>query len=246
MAFRPTFGDYLAQDLANRISSEATVAALKAFDTGRCTTGQLKLIEADGSMWVYHATSTASDSTDQMVITPTGSTGRWLRRPGAALALTFAVTFNTADAAVLFTVPAGAVFLVQRCWWDVTADFTGGTSSTIGLSSSKTAHSTKGDLQGGAAGDAAAALTTGNYQLGTIGADIAAGVILEPGNTIRFDRITSAFTAGTGNARVAGLLLSNVGVLWRRHRLLFIRLVMLLSTWHQPSSATSRLANRAA
>ena len=113
--------------------------------------------------------------------------------------LKLAVDFNTADAAVLFTVPAGHYLRVNRTWWDVQTGFSGGTSSAIGASSSNSAYSTKGDLQGGASGDLAAALVAGQKG-GTIGAKFGSNgvVVLAPGDTIRFDRIASAFTAGAG------------------------------------------------
>jgi len=100
---------------------------------------------------------------------------------------------------VLFTVPAGHYLRVSRTWWNVQSAFTGGSSSAIGASSSNAAYNTKGDLQGGASGDLLAALTAGQRP-GTIGAKFGSNgvVILAPGDTIRFDRITSAFTAGAG------------------------------------------------
>lgn len=112
------------------------------------------------------------------------------------------VTFATADAAVLFTLPTGYRAIVGRCLWEVTTAFTGGTSSAIGLSSSNASYTTKGDLLGGASGDVLAGLTTGFK--GTTGAKLATQglVVLAAGDTIRFDRITSVFTAGAGLAHV--------------------------------------------
>lgn len=105
----------------------------------------------------------------------------------------------TADAAVLYTTPSNLVLLVLPfVIWEVTESWTGGSSSAIGLSSSATGFTTKGDVHGGASGDVLATLTTG-LKRGTTGAKIATpGVILPGGSTIRFDRITSAFTAGAG------------------------------------------------
>ncbi len=109
------------------------------------------------------------------------------------------VAFGTADAAVLYTVPAGHYLRVSRTWWNVQTSFTGGSSSAIGASSSNAAYNTKGDLQGGASGDLAAAVTAGQRG-GTIGAKFGSNgvIILAPGDTIIFDRIASAFTAGAG------------------------------------------------
>lgn len=128
--------------------------------------------------------------------------------PGTVVDLAFPIAFGTADAAVLGTLPSGVELLVVRSYWEITADFTGGTASAIGLSSSQSPHNTKGDLLGGGSGDVAAGLTAG-IKAGTIGADIAAGVLLVGGSTIRFDRITSAFTAGAGYAHVVAVVLGS-------------------------------------
>lgn len=106
------------------------------------------------------------------------------------------ISKDTADGEVLFTVPAGLRLLLLVAFWHVTADFTGGASSAVGLDSSNAAYSTPGDLLGGAGGDVAAGLTAGFK--GTVGAKRV--VVLEPGDTVRFQRITSAFTAGEGFA----------------------------------------------
>jgi hypothetical protein len=75
-----------------------------------------------------------------------------------------------------------------------------------------------GSLLGGATGDVAATLTAtlgSVYAPGTIGTDwdtIAKRRCLwKPTDTIRFDRITSAFTAGAGNIIVVADLLRNPG-----------------------------------
>lgn len=123
--------------------------------------------------------------------------------------LKIAFDFTTADATVLTTIPSflnGASGLqVEELFWEVTNSFTGGTGSAIGVSSSNASYNTKGDLLGGASGDVAANLTsTGKYKGGTLGTKFASKgkVILLPGDTIRFDRITSAFTAGSGYVHV--------------------------------------------
>jgi hypothetical protein len=118
------------------------------------------------------------------------------------------IGFATADAAVLFTVPTltnGAVALqIDSLWWEITTGWTGGSSSAIGISSSNTKYATKGDLLGGATGDVAATLvSTNKYVMGTAGAKYATAVstgrvFLVAADTIRFDQITSAFTAGAG------------------------------------------------
>lgn len=133
--------------------------------------------------------------------------GVWERLPAAtAFALKLAVNFGTADAAVLFTVPTGKRMLIERTFWEVVTGFTGGSSSAIGLSSSQTAQSTKGDVLGGASGDVTATLGTAGVKGGTLGADFGTNgvIILEPGATIRFDRVTSVYTAGAGFVHVVG------------------------------------------
>jgi len=188
----------------------ATVAALKALAASDPThvDGNVVTVAADGSKWVYHSTS-ALTGDDLFVVDPTNAAGRWLREAGT-VDLKMAVAFGTADAAVLATIPAGARFLLRRGYWEIAADFTGGSSSAIGASSSGTGYTTKGDLHGGSGGDVAAALTAG-VRAGTIGADVAAGVLLIAGDTVRFDRITSVFTAGSGFLHLVGELVLNPG-----------------------------------
>lgn len=124
------------------------------------------------------------------------------------------VAFGTADAAILFTVPTGMKIEIHKAYWEPTTSFTGGSSSAIGLSSSNAAYTTKGDILGGAAGDVAAGLvSTGSAYKGVIGAKMAgptsgaAILLLVAADTIRFDRITSAFTAGAGFAHITGAML---------------------------------------
>lgn len=119
-----------------------------------------------------------------------------------AFSLQLAVDYTLADAAVLYTVPTGIRLAVGRSFWEVTTAFTGGSSSAIGISSSNSGYNTKGDLLGGASGDVLAGLTTGFK--GTIGAKSASQgvIVLIAADTIRFDRITSVFTAGVGIVHV--------------------------------------------
>jgi hypothetical protein len=116
--------------------------------------------------------------------------------------LTLTVGFANTDAQVLYTVPAGLRLSIERALWEVITPFTGGSSSAIGLSSSNASYNTKGDLLGGASGDVLAGLTAGFK--GTIGAKAATQgvIVLVAGDTIRFDRIVSAFTAGAGFAHL--------------------------------------------
>lgn len=189
------------------IATKAALAALAADHVARVHGNEL-LVDEDGSRWSFHATSVAVDASENVVLTPTAGAGRWLRVPGA-IDLSLAFTFATADGAVLFTVPVGARLMLGRGYWDVTTALTGGSSSAIGLAG-PAPHDTAGDLLGGGSGDVAATLTAG-VRLGTVGADTATGVLLKAGDTVTFERIASAFTAGAGRARFSAHLLTNVG-----------------------------------
>lgn len=111
-------------------------------------------------------------------------------------------TFSNADASTLYTIPTGLIIEIGRAYWEIGTSMTGGASSAIGISSSNASYNTKGDILGGATGDVAATLvSTGvKYKGGTLGAKFGSNgmVVLVGGDTIRFDRITSAFTAGAG------------------------------------------------
>jgi hypothetical protein len=98
--------------------------------------------------------------------------------------------------------------MIEQIMWEVTTGFTGGSSSAIGISSDATGWSTKGDLLGGAGGDVTATLGTAKKAIaGTAGA--MGGALLIPSTKIiRFDRITSAYTAGAGFVRIRGQLLA--------------------------------------
>lgn len=198
----------------------ATLAALKALDSTENVPYE-EFVVADGSVagagqrrFYWHPTSTLT-ADDLFVVAATGvTTGRYILAPGHQQDIAVAIAFGTADAAVLATLPTGAVFLLGRSYWEVTADWTGGSSSAIGLSSSAgtPVATTKGDVLGGSGGDVAATLVASVGKMpGTIGAKVAAGCLLKAAATLRFDRITSAFTAGTGFAHLVGTFLSNPG-----------------------------------
>jgi hypothetical protein len=189
-------------DPAGGVYRMRTSTTLKAVEVSSSLDG-LRVGLDDGSQWKYVAASTATDATEQLVLTPASAptAGRWCRYD-RLLDLEFAIGFATTDAQVLFTVPSGfSVRLNPGAYWDVTTAFTGGTSSAIGLSSNTAPYSTKGDILGGAAGDLAAGLTAGAKR-GNAGADFGSGgqIVLPAAATIRFDRITSVFDAGDGKA----------------------------------------------
>lgn len=212
MTFAPKF-DPTGRALAGLLSSAATLTTLKALGAKERALGLSKVVEADQSRWYFHDTS-ALTADDILVAAPSSGSGRWLRSVGRAV-LRLPFTFATADAAVLLTVPTGCQLRIWELYWEIDADLTGGTASAIGVSSNKTGYTTKGDLLGGAAGDVAAALTTAlSPAIGTIGAkrdldDLRA--LFVAANTLRFDRITSAFTAGSGSVVVVCDILKHAG-----------------------------------
>jgi hypothetical protein len=180
------------------VADKTTLKAVAAADRAD---GDLRIIDADRSLWYFDAGSSASDSTENFVLTPAAGSGRWLRMDKRVIAK-IAIDYSIADATVLFTVPAGLRLLLREAFWEITADFGGGSSSAIGLSSSAAPHTTKGDILGGGSGDVAATLAAANgVTQGTIGVSYSAApkkVMLTAADTIKFDRITSAFTSGTG------------------------------------------------
>lgn len=201
------------------VNLRPTLTKLKTIPTGDHQRGEV--IQLSDGRQFYFARDSVETADDIFIVKPNDVTpvasgsvaipavGRFYLAEGA-VDLSLPIGFGTADAAILATLPTGFSLLVQRGYWEVTTAFTGGTSSAIGLSSSGTGYTTKGDLLGGASGDVLASLTVGTRP-GTVGADIAAGVILNAGDTIRFDRVTSAFTAGAGFAHLVGVLLKSPG-----------------------------------
>src|SRR6266571_283178 len=176
--------------------------ALAAIAASNRFNGKEVLVDSDGSTWRFAATSTATDATQNLVVTPSAGSGRWIRAD-RSFALSIPITFATADATDVFTVPAGFTLKPQLApYWDVTTAWTGGSSSSIGLSSSRSGYDTKGDL---ISATVAAALTVG-VRKGTIGDKVDTvlefqALFLEAADTIRHDRTVSAFTAGVANVR---------------------------------------------
>lgn len=211
------YGDNAARAVSERIAAPvATLTALKAIPAAHRVDGMYAHVLSDDSLWQFDSASALSGD-DVLVAAPAAGTGAWLRAPGGAL-LSLPFTFATADAAVLLTVPTGCVLRVHEFAWKITADMTGGAASAIGVSSSNhTGNTTKGDLLGGATGDVAATLvaSSGEFAMGTIGTTFTTIAnrrpLWKPTDTIRFDRITSAFTAGSGSVLVACDILKNLG-----------------------------------
>jgi hypothetical protein len=190
------------------VATATVLAAIPAADPRRTAGTVVRL--ASGYQYQFHASSTAADASNTVVVTPAAGSGRWLLLPGAVDLALAAVAYTTADTAVSFTVPVGARLRVARMYMVNSVAWSGGSSSAIGFSSSQSPHNTAGDLHGGAAGELTAAAGTGAKE-GTVGADLAAGVILEAGATVIFNRIASVYTAGAGVPHIVGDLLLNPG-----------------------------------
>ncbi len=179
-----------------------TKAALKALPSAARYEGMEALVLADRSRWVFDADLAVVDATDNVVMSPDGGLGCWVRADHTFV-MKLPIAFGLADNAVIFTVPEGfALRLAGMPYWETTTGWSGGSSSTIGVSSSRTGFTADGSLLGGAAGDVAATLVAG-VQAGTIGvgmdslAEIQAG-LFEEADTIIYNEITSAYTAGEG------------------------------------------------
>jgi hypothetical protein len=176
--------------------------ALKALLAATNVNGKLVELKDDGSMWRYAASSTidvSDDPNEQLVIEPDDTTGRWIRADKQFTAK-LPVAQDTADAEALLTVPTGFVLkLAAHPFYDVAVAFSGGSSSSIGASLSKTGYSTKGDIIGATL---SAALGTG-IKKGTLGDKLDSfaefqALFLEATDEIRHDRIVDDFTTGSG------------------------------------------------
>ena len=185
-------------------SGVADKAALAAIVAASRFDGMLVLVRADGSLFRFDSASAAAeDEGQELVVAPDAGTGRWLRADKSAI-LKLPVDFSMADGAAIFTVPTGFVLrLTGLPFWEVGTAWTGGASSTIGIASSVAGYTVAGDILGGAAGDAAAGLTAG-IKPGTVGAALDTeaerqAFLLQAADTLTYEEITSAFTAGAGS-----------------------------------------------
>lgn len=184
-------------------SGVADTAALTAIAAANRFNGMLVLRRSDGALFRFVTPSTAVvDGAGELVLAPDAGTGRWFRADKSAI-LKLPVAFGMADGATLMTVPTGmALKLTALPFWEVTTGWTGGSSSAIGVASSKASYNTAGDILGGAAGDVAATLVPGVIP-GTIGTKLDTLVehqafVMNAAETLTYEEITSAFTAGAG------------------------------------------------
>lgn len=210
LKYGETAGRKVSERIAAPFASRTTMALI---DGANAADGQVGLDLATGALFKFSAACVLA--ADANLVLGAG-VGRWLALPNQVIDISMPITFNTADLATLYTLPAGSALIPVRGYWEVATGFTGGASSAIGLASSKAPFTTAGDLLGGATGDVAATLVTGAFIPGTIGTDLVGategiGNILVAADIIRFNRITSAFAAGAGNAHLLALLVRNVG-----------------------------------
>lgn len=156
------------------------------------------------------ASASPDNNQSQLVVVPgtNPASGKW-HRVDSAFDLVIPVTFANTDNQQLVLVPTPMTLLpvYAGIFLEVVTAWAGGATPTVGLSfTNGTVTRTKGNLAGGAAGNGAFTFVT--YQQLTLGSQysIAAGttnaVVLGPGSTILWDRITSAYTSGTGNIHI--------------------------------------------
>ena len=212
---RPVYQDVQVADITSvkpkSAPSRAAIKLIKPNDARRAHGNEIAC--DDGSRWKYNkdCAITVTATMSEFIMQPDDlpGTGRWLRREGFA-DLKFAIGFATADATVLATLPTGCTLRSLGGYWEPTTSFSGGASSAIGLSG-PSPHNSKGDLLGGSGGDVAAALTAGAMRRATVGTDQAAGIMLTAGDTIKFDQVVSAFTAGAGYVHLQVQIILNLG-----------------------------------
>jgi hypothetical protein len=198
------YGDQVAQELSQRHAGTfATKVALQGLPAKARCDGQLAFVKADRSLWMFDSASVlTTDAASELVLEPTAGDGAWLRADKAFVAK-LPIAFGMADGATIWTIPEGfAIRATGLPYWENTVSWSGGSSSSIGVASSRTGFTAAGAVLGGAAGDVAATLVAG-IAAGTVGtgfdslAEIQAG-LFEEGDTFTYEEITSAFTAGSG------------------------------------------------
>ncbi len=199
-----------------------TAAALRALDGSKRFDGDLahvskinevvsgNALATPASYRFVSGSTTPDNNQSQLAVVPTSGSGsgRWVRAD-LAFELILPITFATADANALATIPA-ELWLVPTYlgpWWEMITAWTGGAAPTIGLSytNQATPVNVPGSLLGGAGGDGT--FPVRSYYRGTAGSHFTGGlkrIVLNPGATINYDRVSTPdnFTAGTGNAHV--------------------------------------------
>ncbi len=194
----------------------ANLTALKAIAAADRDAGMICMVLSDiageVSLWRFHATSTAADTSENLVAVPGVGSGRWLRAD-RFVALSLAATKDTLDAATLFTVPVGAKIHPREAWWETTQTFNG-TTPKLGVHASPTGWDTPGDILGGATGDTVA--STDSRMAGTIGAALDTRengrLIMIAADTFKFDIVSGSLsTQGATKVRILCDVFANPG-----------------------------------
>jgi hypothetical protein len=190
-------------NLFSAVLSLADRTAVKNLAANARFDGLLVLVRSDNSLWRFNsAAAQTEDTAQELVLTPAAGTGRW-HRADKAFVMKIPVDFSMADGTTIETIPEGfAVRITGLPYWEVTASWTGGAGSSIGIASNKTGFTAAGAILGGATGDVAATLVAG-IAAGTIGTGLdtpaeVQAALFEEGDTFTYEEITSAFTAGAG------------------------------------------------
>jgi hypothetical protein len=206
-------GELIEVELA--IGSKAYVAAstvadrtaLKAIAAASRYEGMQVMVQSDYSTWVFDSSSTLTDDTAlELVQEPAAGTGAWIRAD-KSFTMSIPCSYANTDGEAIETIPAGFVVrLAAHPYLEVGTAWTGGSSSAIGFSTNISGYEAGGDFLGTASGMLAAALGAGviNSTIGDELGDITGlnAMLFVATSEIQFDRVASAFTAGTGNLRV--------------------------------------------
>jgi|SRR6267142_40552 len=177
------------------------------------TSASAEVITTPGTYRFVAGSVSPDNNQSQLVVVPgtNPGSGKWIRCD-QHVDLILPITFATADAAVLATIPAELTLYpdFQGPMWEMITAWAGGVASAIGLSwTNQSKVLEQGSLLGGAGGDTT--FPTRSFYRGTAGQNFTVGlkrIVLNPTATINFDRVISAFTSGTGNAHVPCSLIS--------------------------------------
>jgi hypothetical protein len=200
----------MAQDLVCP-SLYPTAADLALLDGSKLFANHMAMVSRisstipNAALYRFISGSTSPDNNQSQLIVVPGTnpaSGKWMRWD-LCFDLVIPVGFANTDNQSMVVVPTGMTLQPHpNVILEVTTLWAGGVASTIGLSfSTPSLGRTKGNLAGGAAGNAG--FTSTFFAAMTLGSQfapgLAQGVILPPASIIAFDRIASAFTSGAGN-----------------------------------------------
>jgi hypothetical protein len=197
--------------------SSTDAGSLQAWPAMYRGAGNVAYVDDFGGHWylVASANESSADTTGLIVLKPSdvaGSGHRWYRAPGTYV-FKIAVDHTVADATNLLLVPnmtTGAQPRVEivEAMLETTTTWTG-SSAALGLSTTSTLANTKGDVMGGASGDAIANFNTTTPFYGSFGPklSLAQRLVLRAGEALRWD-VFGTLSAGVGvihcTARILG------------------------------------------